>query len=299
MYNSAIAVLKGIRGEFGKQLRATEESVIKAFTTFVTSDSNDEDYIFFDTMPQIKEWLDDISEEDFADFLYTIPNKDFAYSIFVYRNTLKDSKKTLGGGIEQQIKSSTKAWVDFPDEQINDLLEANGNAFDGTAMFANTRPKLQGTNAIDNLYTGTSGGPYTLAQVEADLKGAKTMLLGLRDRNSKPFNRGAKLVAYVPSHLEDWFLTLKNSKQIYVSGTKDNILLNTFDIIINYEQSGSVDDWYLVNTNAPVTPFIYQTRESAGWDVEDIKTKKKIRYFSTARNGAGYGNPMAIVKVDN
>lgn len=299
MYNSAIAVLKGIRGEFGKKLRASVDSVVSPFITRVKSDSNDEDYIFFDTLPQIKEWIDDIAEEDFKDFKLNIPNKSWAYSIFVDRDTLSDSKKTLGGGVEMQVKSSVENWKDFPDQKFNDLLVANPTCFDGTAMFANTRPNLQGTNAIDNLYSGTSGGPYTLAQVEADLKGAREDLLGLRDRNGRPFNRGAKLTVYVPVHLVDWFETLRNSRQIYVSGTKDNILYNTFDIIVNYDQATTNDDWYIINTNSVVTPVIWQDRQAPNWDVEDVKTKKKIKYFSTARFGIGPANPMSIIKIDN
>jgi phage major head subunit gpT-like protein len=299
MYNSAIAVLKGIKGEFGRQLRAAPESTVKAFTEFVTSNSDKEDYIFFDAMPGIKQWIDEIYEGDIKDFKYEIRNKEWAFSILVDRYTLADSRASLGGGLEQQIRSAMREWTAFPDLQIADLLTENGTAFDGTAFFANSRPNIEGTNAIDNLYSGTSGGPYTTAQVEADLKGAKEDLMGFRDRNNKPFNRGAKLVAYVPTHLVDHFETLRNSRQIYISGTKDNVLYQTFDIIVNYDQDTTSDDWYLFNVNAPVQAFIFQTREQPTWKVKDEEDKRNIKYFSVSRSAAGYGNPMACIKIDN
>jgi phage major head subunit gpT-like protein len=297
MYNSPAAILKGIRGEFAKQLRDADESMIKAFTQFVKSDSDNEEYLFIDAMPGIREWLDEINFKDFKDFYYQIVNKDWQFGIPVKRNTIDDSKKSLGGSIEMNIRTSVDSWNSFPDELIADLLTANGTAFDGTAFFANTRPNLQGANAIDNLYSGTG---VTLAQVEADFKGAKDALRAFRDRNDKPMNRRTKLAVFIPPHLEDRFAVLRESRSIDLgSGAITNTLLNTFDIIINYFQSSSDNDWYLINTNAAIPAFIYQTRKSPSWDFVDDKRSLKVEYFSTARMNAGYGNPTAIVKVDN
>jgi phage major head subunit gpT-like protein len=297
VYNSAISVLKGIRTEFAVAI-SKYEPMFKVISEQVKSDSNLEDYKFWDSFPRIKEWIDTITKEKFKEFLYQIRNKSWQFSIPVDRDTLSDSKTTIGSNVELQIKQAVNQWKDFPDELIYDLLIDNGECYDGSNFFA-TSHNIDGDNAIDNLKTGTQTGTYTLAQFEADMKTAKKAISGYRDKNDRPINKAPKFLAVIPPHLEDQALTLRNSQEIYVSGTKSNILESTFDILINYWQGESDYDWYLVNQGGVILPFISQMREKPNWKKDDDEKAKDILYYSTARMAAGYGLFTSICKINN
>lgn len=293
VYNSAISVLKGIRTEFAVGI-GDYTPMFGPIMTTVNSNSNLEDYKFWRAFPRIKEWIDEIHRESMKDYKYTIRNKPWEFSIPVDRYTLADSKAG-SADVELQTKEAIKQWKDFPDELIYDLLIDNGTCYDGSAFFA-TSHNIDGDNAIDNLLTGTS---TSLAQVEADLAAAITAMRGYRDKNDRPINKNPRWLVLCPAHMELTFKTLQGSSSVYVSGTKTNIYEGQFDILINDWQSGSDDDWFLVNQNAVLKPFIYQLRDKPTWEKEDIKTLRDILFFSVARMAAGYGGFTSICKTDN
>jgi phage major head subunit gpT-like protein len=294
VYNSAISVLKGIRTEFAIGI-AKYEPAFNVMSEQVKSDSNLEDYKFWDAFPRIKEWVDTIHREKMNDYKYQIRNKAWEFAIPVDRFTLSDSKTTIGANVELQIKAALQQWKDFPDELIYDLLIDNGTCFDGSNFFA-TSHNIDGTNAIDNLKTGTG---VTLAQLETDLATARTAMRGYKDKNDRPINKKPKYAVLCPAHLEDKFLTLQNSQEVYISGTKTNIYANTFDIVVNDWQGSSDNDWYLVNVDGMILPFISQMREKPNWKKDDDEKNRDILFYSTARMAAGYGLFTSMLKVNN
>jgi phage major head subunit gpT-like protein len=298
MYNSAIAVLKGIRSEFAKQLGDYTAPLFAPFVSRVKSDSNNEDYRYRDTIGTIREWKTRRVTEDFKDYKYQIVNKPFEFTLDVDRFTLDDSKKTLGGAIEQEIRQAAQLWKGFEDEQVYELITDNGTAYDGSTFFA-TSHNIDGDNAIDNLKTGTQTGTYTLAQIEADLATARTAMYGYRDNKDRPINTNPRWIVLIPSQLHDKFLTLRNSQDVYISGTKTNIYQNSFEIVLNHWQSTSDYDWYLINANATILPFTVQERMKMRWDVKDDMENRYIKYMSTARYGFGYSAFTSICKINN
>jgi phage major head subunit gpT-like protein len=295
MYNSPNAVLKGIRTEFSKQLANYPGMMFKPFTAEVNSDSNKETYRFLDAFPSIKEWTDSRKRENFKDYSIDILNRHWEFTINADRDTLEDSKGTLGGNILKDVNSSVQRYASFPDKKIAELITDNGTAYDGSTFFGNSH-NIDGTNAIDNLYSGTG---TTDAQIEADMKGARNALAAYRDKNDEPVNPNPKYAVLIPVHLQDSFLNLANSQTVYISGTKTNILYNTFDIILNHWQGSSDNDWYLINLNAAIKPFIFQKRQGVKWTVKDDVEYKDVLYMSDARYGFGYGAFTSIIKIDN
>jgi phage major head subunit gpT-like protein len=303
MYNSAISVFKGIRSEFSQGLQNLPESTYDPMIDRLKSNSNKEDYWIPTSVPTIKAWLDQRHFSDFQDKKLEIYNDDWDDGLRVNRNTLSDSRQSLGGQLDKQIKSMVNTYKDFPDELCQTLLTANSNAFDGTAFFATSRSNLDtGSNTINNLLTGTSSSTYTLAEFEADYKAAKTALLGFRDKHNRAFNKNPKLAVFVPQHLEDTARVLLADRQelIYISSVQSNLYAGDAQVIINWEQTTTTDnDWYLVNLNANWRPFIIQDRESPKWEFWDDTKVKYIDYGYYFRMGFGFGNPMSMVKTNN
>lgn len=294
MYNSAKAVLKGVNTNFYKQIGDFSSSLFAPFYFKTQSDSDKEDYIFVDAFPGIEEWKDQINGEPVKDYLYTIRNKPWNFGFLVNRYTIKDSKTTLGANIELNLRQSLRNWGEFPDDLISELIDDNGNCFDGSALFANSR-NLGGTG-LDNLL---SGNGVTLAGVTTDLAASRNAMYGMKNSNKRPFNRSPRFAVLIPPHLHDVFLTLRNSQTVTTGTSKTNIYNNSFDIILRHQQSSTDNDWFLLNTQATIPPFILQENEGPQWKMIDKEDELHIKYFSTARLNAGYGNPTSIVKIDN
>jgi phage major head subunit gpT-like protein len=303
MYNSATALLKGIKAEFSQLFNVAPESTFGPMINNVKSNSDQEKYWIPESLPGIQEWIDQRHFGDFSDKDLTVINKEWDDGLEVNRFTIDDSREYLGGNVESWVKLLVNQYKDFPDELCQSLLTANSAAFDSTAFFATSRPNINtGSNTINNLLTGTSSSTYSLSEFEADYKSAKTALLGMRDLNNRAFNKKPKLVVFVPVHLEDVARVLLDSRQkeIYVSGSQSNLYAGDAEVVVNYEQTSTTDnDWYLVNVANPFKPFVIQDREGIKWDIWDDNMNKFIKYGFYFRMGYNFLNPMSIVKVNN
>jgi phage major head subunit gpT-like protein len=307
MYNSAKALLKGIKAEFSTLMQNSPESTFGPLINNVKSNSDKENYWIPESLPNIKEWIDQRHFTDMTDEKLTVYNKDWDNGIRVDRFTLDDSREYLGGNLENWIKMLVNNYKDFPDELCQSLLAANSNAFDGTAMFSTSRANLDtGSNTINNLLTGTSSSTYSLSEFETDFKAAKTKLLGFRDKHNRAFNKNAKLAVFVPQHMEDVAKVLLADRQelIYVSSVQSNLYAGDAQVIVNWEQSTTTDndwynDWYLVNLNADFKPFVIQDREGVKWEFWDDTKNKYIDYGFYFRMGYNFLNPMSVVKTNN
>jgi phage major head subunit gpT-like protein len=303
MYNSAKALLKGIKAEFSQLMVVKPEPVYAPFINYVKSNSDEEKYWLPEALPKIKEWTDQRHFTDMSDEYLTVKNKSWDNGIRVDRDTLEDSREYLGGNLENWIKMLVDTYKDFPDELGQALLTANSNAFDGTAMFATSRTYLDtGSNTINNLLTGTSSSTYSLSEFEANYKSAKTALLNMRDKNNRPFNKNPKLVAFVPAHMQDIAKVLLSERQdlIYVSSLQSNLYAGDAQVVVNYEQTTTTDnDWYLININNTFKPFVIQERKGPEWEYWDDTRNKYIDYGFYFRLGYNFLNPLSIVKVNN
>ena len=295
--NNANLVLKQINVLFAKQLQDKTENDYERYSENIKSLNASEDFLFFENMPAIQEWVDSINWDGFKAFEYTIKNKSWQFGIPIKREIIEDTKENgVLPQIEKFVNEASRNWVDFPTQLIADLLTTNGDAFDGVAFFADTRPNIEGANTLDNIVSGTG---ITIDKVYVDLNSAIDRLYTFKARNGRAYNRGGKILVLCPPQLRSIFQTLKVADKIDIAGIGANALKDSFDYIINFEQNITNNDYYVINENAVVKPFIFQTRKEPTFEMVDEKDSPFIKYFSTARANAGYGNPMSIVKVDN
>lgn len=302
MYNSPKILLKGIKAKFFNMLQTVPDSTFDFAIQRETSNSNLENYWVPESLPAIKEWITNITYEDMGDEYLQVANKDWQDGIIVDRYTLKDS--SIEANVNSWLKTMTNLYSDFQDELCQIILDNNTTCFDGTALFAGARSNLDtGSNTIDNLYPGTLSGAYTTSTFSADFEGAKNDLLGFRDKHNRAFNKKAKLVAFVPQHLESIASKVLGDYQTYIDAATSvqvtNIYANQAKIIINWEQGSSNNDWYLINESALVKPFLIQDREKVKWSMKDDEEYKYIKYWFTFRMGYSPLNPMSIIKINN
>ncbi|NMB82890.1 MAG: hypothetical protein GYA14_13845 [Ignavibacteria bacterium] len=295
--NNPTLVLKQINTLFARQLQDNAKNEFERYTEFVKSLNSDESYLFFDAMPAVAEWLDNIDFEGFKSFELSIKNKSWQFGIPIRREIIEDTRENgVLPQIEKFVNEASRNWTDFPTQLIAELLVANGKAFDGTNFFANSRPQIECSNALNNIVAGTG---TTIEAIYANLNSAIDRLYSFKAKNNRAYNRGGKILALIPPQLRSKFQTLKVADRIDVGGIGANALKDTFDYLINFEQDITNNDYYVINENAVVKPFIYQIRKEPSFEMVDEKDSPLVKYFSTARANAGYGNPMSIVMVNN
>lgn len=302
MYNSPIALYKGIKANFSTLMQSSPEGTLAKIINRVTSNSDKEVYHVFESLPGIKEWLDQRHWGTFSDKMLTVANKSWDNGLSVDRDTINDARANLGGDVELWVKSLVDTYKSFPDELVQVMFDANTTAFDGTAIFATSRPNIDNSNTINNLLSGTSSTTYSLAEFEADYKAAKAGLLGFKDKHNKSLNKAAKLAVVIPAHLQDVASTLLSSRQttIYVSGTQTNLYAGDAEIIVNWEQGSSDNDWYLVNIGSTFKPFLIQERKSPEWVMKDDPALyKDVKYGFDFRMGYAPLSPFSIIKTNN
>lgn len=299
-YSTPEAIQKSINALFFKYLNETpRDALCKDIFYKVTSENKVENYLMFGNFWSISEWTAAPTWSNYynKDYIYTLANKDYITGqVAIKKSDWKAEKYVLGASAELAVRSAVEKFITFPDKLIADLVDANGNAFDGTAFFSNSRTNIEGSTAIDNIYTGTG---TTLAAVYADFKGAMNQLIGLVDKGGTPFNVSYQFIVMCPPQLFDKFNTLKNADTLYLSGTQSNDIKGLFDIIVNPYLGATDNDWYLINKNSPIRPFIVQVQSEPEWNYKDESDDPYTYFFATATMSAGYGNPMSIVLVSN
>ena len=127
MYNSAIAILKGIKTTFAGLLRGEHESTFKMIIDREKTDTAAESFRVPETMPRFKEWIDERHFGDYSDKKFDVFVKDWDNGVRVDRNTLSDSKSILGGAIEKEVRTIAEGYQEFPDEVCQLVLENKGD----------------------------------------------------------------------------------------------------------------------------------------------------------------------------
>lgn len=272
-FNSPQAFIKGAKLEFLKMQQAKPYgSVFGKYIKSITSNANEEKFPIFVDNPGIREFVDRIGFGDFGMKYMTLTPSTFYNGTQIDYDTWEDSKPNIGNTIKEWVTSLKFKYDIFDDSKCEAALEANGNAYDGTAFFATSRPNLNtGTNTINNLISGTLSTAYTEATLAADYISARNALWAMKDADNLPFNPVInKLTALIPYHMEDVFQLVfgdrtKRIIDVGASAAKDNQYSGAITYVVNPYQSASNDDWYLICENNPFPPFAKIDRDKMKW----------------------------------
>jgi phage major head subunit gpT-like protein len=264
----------------------------------ITSSKDKESYSFTYLFTKIREWIDVAVYETGKQFEYIIKNKKWQAGFEVDVDTIEDLKADtiLSGDLNLSIKGIADDFVQHKEELCDDALVANGNAFDNTAFFSDSRANITDGANLDNI---VSGGGVTIALIAADIKYAMAQLDAMKIKG-KAINRGAEYVCIVPTDLWSIFNQLATVDIYYDGATAvSNDLKGTFKIVKNYCQALTNNDWYMVNPKSKMKPLIVQERETPTMK-ETLDDDKDIQKYNwKARYAVGYGSPFSIIWVNN
>lgn len=294
--NNAIVLEKALRTDFVKSLEAAESpEEVMGMILKVPSKSNKENYGWLGNVPQLTEWLDERKLNGVLDNNYEIPNKDYEATLQVDRNSIEDDQL---GAIKIRISDLAIRAKQHPRKLFFETLLAGVTnlCYDGQAFFSASHASgKSGTQS--NIVTGTG---VTLAQLEADFDSAVVAMASYKDDQGEPFSDGEmKLTIVCSKTLAPKFRKLLTADVI--DATSNTMKGAAEKVISSTRLSGN--DWYLVNTAAPMKPFIMQERKAPAFEAQDKGEKafmsKKLLYGVDYRVGFGYGLWQYAVMINN
>lgn len=270
----------------------------------VPSKSATESYSWLGTPPKMEDVTHgEPSLAGLFPYNFSITNNIYKAAIEVERSMIEDDRL---GMVMPRVRQLGPEAARHPGELIYGLLEANGNAYDGTAFFADTRVIGESAN-IDNLIA--MGSSATVAEIQAALSAARAAMRKFQDDRGRPMNLVPNLIM-VPPEMEQLMWQALNANQgtitqpVIPASAEGAWSVAGFRVLVNPFLTSTVD-WYVFHVAGALRPYVFQLRVPPA--LEGITTpnsesgviRDKFVYAVRARYNVGYGDPRYAIKLDD
>ncbi len=272
-------ITTGFKTIFNKVFGETK-TLWEKIATKVPSETGEESYKWLGKIPRMREWIGDRQIQNLTGSDYTIKNKDFELTIGVDRNDIEDDKIGVYTPVIQDMAQSTAT---FPDDLVFGLLKEGfaNKCYDGQPFFSDSHKV--GKKTVSN--------KGTLKLSAASYGAARSAMMSLTDENGKPLKLIPDVLVVAPAEEE-------NARKILLADQIDgttNIYKGTAELLVAPDLAGSDTAWYLLCTNKPLKPLIYQERKAPKFNAlikdtdENVFMRKQHLYGVDGRANAGYG----------
>lgn len=253
-------------------------------TTIMSSNTKISNYLWLSSLPKVREWVGERVISKLHTAGYSIENKKFELTLNIKREAIEDD--TIGT-YAPVIAAIGERFKKHPDKLIFELL---GNGFknkcyddefffsDNHIIEAHKTKKVQ-SNKGDKRLTSDSYNE------------ARCQMMTLVDGEGENLGIFPNLLV-VPPQLEATARMILNAETI--EGTT-NINRNTSELLVVPELAKYPSQWYLLDTNNTIKPFIFQERKKLELiSITDPKNEYVFKndeflFGARARYTAGYG----------
>jgi len=295
---NAILIERGLRANFMKAFNNGERvQDIMPFVMVVRSTNKDEKYGWLGESPVMEEWIDERKLRGINDFEFTIVNRDYEATLKVDRNFRDDDQL---GAVQVRIRDLASKARQHPRKLFFETLVdgATELGYDGVTFF--NASHLESGVAQSNLFTGTSTGPYTVAEFSADFEGSRADMRQFTDDIGEPRNEG---------ELDLWTVAGPDVEPVIDKILGADIINNTTNTLkgaakklITSRLTG--EDWYLINAGGEIKPFIMQERKAIEFRSLDENSeggfmRKELLFGVDYRIGFSFGVWYKAIKIDN
>ncbi|WP_018750703.1 Mu-like prophage major head subunit gpT family protein [Paenibacillus sanguinis] len=248
--------------------------------TLVPSTTREENYKWLGKFPKMREWIGDREIQNLEASDYTIKNKDHELTVGVDRNDIEDDSIGIYTPIVEEMGQSAAL---YPDDLVFGLLREGFTkpCYDKKPFFA-TDHKLGKKTVSNKGKKKLSPDSYSAARTE---------IMSLTDEKDKPLKLVPNLLVVAPANEKEGRKILLADQ---IDGTT-NTLKGTAELLVVPELAGADDAWYLLCTNRPLKPLIYQKRKEPKFvsltneTDTNVFMKKQFLYGVDGRSNAGYG----------
>jgi phage major head subunit gpT-like protein len=294
---------RAIIGAFFKRLEeVTAASWIGSIATPFTSNQESETYTFLGDAPTMKEKVSNYTKEGLRRYEFTLKNKRFGAGLEIDEDDWRRDKTSQ---IMVRVNELAVRAAQLPQKLISDLINANGNAYDGAAFFHDSSHVTASGAVVDNIVTQTAatGTSPTIAEATDGLLAAIQQMLGFKDDAGEPRNEFAqRFVVMCPPVM--WAAIVGAIRNDFTSNGATNTLRNSgfqIDPVMNPRLT-STDSVFLFRADSDVKPFVWQdevpTELRPLVEGSDYHTLNDARlYFAKRVCNAGYGRFDQAVKL--
>lgn len=264
---------------FSKAFSATTTLYDKV-ATIVPSTTREENYKWLGALPRMREWIGEREIQNLSASDYTIKNKPFELTLGVDRDDIEDD--TLGI-YNPTIQDLGQAAAQHPDELVFPLLP------DGfTNLCYDKQPFFSDKHKINKKNVSNMGHDKLTPESYA---AARSTIMNFTNDKGAPLKLIPNLLV-VPPALETM------ARKILLADLIDNntnVMKGTADPLVVPDLAGYDTSWFLLSTNMPLKPLIYQERKAPKFTALTNETdpnvflQKQFLYGIDSRGNAGYG----------
>ncbi|GAA6428453.1 Mu-like prophage major head subunit gpT family protein [Dielma fastidiosa] len=270
---------QGFSAMFQKAFAETKTKWQK-IATEVPSNTSDENYGWLGQFPSLREWIGERQIKNMTASEYTIKNKDYEATVAVKRNDIEDDKLGIYAPMMQDMGYSAAIW---PEDLVFSLLK------DGfTKTCYDKKPFFSTDHKVAKANVSNKGAAKLSAKAYGE---ARAAMMSFKNDEGKPLKIMPNVLE-VPPALEGEALKIVTADQI--EGTT-NIYKGTAEVLVAPELAGKDTCWFLLDTNRPLKPFIFQKRKAPKLNVlnqendQNVFMRNEYLYGIDARGNAGYG----------
>jgi len=267
----------------------------------VPSTTRENRYGWMAKLPKLREWIGERNVHRLASRAYSITNKDFELTVGLDRNDLEDDTFGLFTPTVQMMGQQAAKW---PDDLVKEVLQAaiSTLCYDGQYFFDTDHPV-----SLENAALGTySNRKTSFALTSANYATARADMLQFKDNDNRPMGIVPNILL-VPPQLEVTAMRIINSELVPSAAgtaTENNPLKGTAKIVMVPELANEAGVWYLLATQSPIKPFLFQLRKAPQFAQLTAPTDRNVFfhkeyiYGTDSRGNAGFTLPHLAMRCE-
>lgn len=281
------------------------------YATEVPSGTRESHYGWIARIPRLRKWVGERTVHNLASRGYVIVNEPYEDTISISRPDVEDDQFGFFNMGTELLGMQTKLW---PELQLVNMLQ-NGHTtgaayqcFDGQPFFSASHP-VNTDNAGQGTYSNYSASG--LALTAPNYQTARQTMMGYKGEDGNPLAIIPD-VLMVPPALETVGRQILNADFIApaaalggnaTSVMQSNVLKGSADLVVNPHLAGQDTTWYLLCTQFPIKPLIWQLRQAPRFvakvspDDETVFRLNEYQYGVDARGNPGFSLPFLAYKA--
>ena len=277
------AALRGLNISFSTAFqKAFDETAThwQELATVVPSTTAATDYKWLGQMPQMKEWIGEREVQNISAYNYTITNKKFEMTIGVKRDDIEDDQY---GVYTPLFSNMGVAAAQHPGDLVfGCMMDGFKNkCYDGKSFYA-TDHKIG-----EKTYSNRETMELCVESFEA----ARAAMMSICGDKGKSLKLVPNILVVSPKNEKEARLILEADQ---INGTT-NVNKGLAKVMVAPELAEHPDYWFLLCTNRPLKPFIFQKRKAIKFvsmtneHDSNVFLQDEYIYGADGRSNAGYG----------
>jgi phage major head subunit gpT-like protein len=291
------AIFRQFRTDYQAAYEVTDVWADKVATP-IPSSARENTYGWLARIPRMREWVGPRVAANLRAHDFTIVNKDFELTIEVDRNKIEDDQLGVFKLHTQLMGEQARK---HGDDLLTELIQGNGNGFDGVPFFSDSHPEAPGESG-----SGTYDNDFALAldAAGANYNTVRSAMMAFNGDDGKPLKIRPSLLV-VPPQLEQTARQLLNASVVIDGGGNagvSNVWQNSADLLVVPEFANQPTVWYLFDTTRAIKPFVWQERKSPEFVSRQSATDpsvfdtKKFLFGVDSRDNVGFSLPFLAAR---